>query len=582
VKYAKLSGKKVRVSGYRFPFNTNGTKCRHTWEDLYSSQDEILISLLPLDVAIDLPSIQGAFSPGEGLLQLIKPLPETISNNQMLCKIGTAITTEQMRQWCLANNWAVPVDVVIVETTYGGTISAICHGGGLAHKTLSDLVTDVEFVDANGEVRTVSDPELLKAASGAFGVMGVITAYTIRLDKMTYAAMRPANVPVELAVPPPQEYIDAARKGDPKYKWIKDLIAKHSQQTIDDATAKFIKSCETDYFLEWIWFPLASDVWVNTWNNDGLESQSKQIPSDFLAFIQWLEGWLAEVILNWSVLQALPGELQAKLFAFISLAQVSNVQPGDPTCISPFWQADIVVTTQMTNGLHFRRGLQNMQFYDMEWFLTIPPAPKATSAPTNDAVQVKRDWTITQKAWWDGILLMEENPGAIRIALEMRIMNGSDIYLAPQRGNDLGTTCIEYITTFNTPLQDWVSMCQNVTDKWVSYTDPSTGKRLRARPHWAKQWSFLTMPDDQGLPLQGTKWARTVYKAEISLFMDALKKIGEGAGFTVDDLRARFGNGFLESILWGAPDPVVVLKPSDDISRGVINRIKKFFRSCFS
>lgn len=235
----------------------------------------------------------------------------------------------------------------------------------------------------------------------------------------------------------------------------------------------------------------------------------------------------------------------------------------------------------MTNGLHFRRGLQNMQFYDMEWFITIPPASQATSTLSNNTV-VKRDWSITQKAWWDGILLMEENPSAIRIALEMRIMNGSDVYLAPQRGNNLGTTCIEYITTFNTPLQDWVAMCQKVTDKWVSYTDSSTGKRLRARPHWAKQWSFLTMPDEQGLPLEGTKWARTVYKAEISLFMDALKKIGENAGFTVDELRARFGNGYLESILWDGPDPIVVLKPSDEVSRGVINRIKKFFKSCFS
>ena len=323
----------MRVSGYRLSFQILVANRRHTWEDLFSSQDDILISLLPLDVAIDLPSIEGAFSPGEGLLQLIKPLPETISNEQMLCKIGAATTTEQLREWCLANDWAVPVDVVIVETTYGGTISAICHGGGLSHKTLSDLVAEVEFVDANGELRTVSDPELLKAAAGAFGVMGIITAYTIRVDKMTYAAMRPARVPIELAVPPPQEYIDAARKGDPKYKWIKDLVAKHSQKTIEDATAKFIKTCEKDYFTEWIWFPLANEVWINSWNNDGIQADSQQIPSDFSAFIQWLEGWLAEVILNWSVAQALPGELQAKLFAFISLLQVSNVQPGDPTRI---------------------------------------------------------------------------------------------------------------------------------------------------------------------------------------------------------------------------------------------------------
>jgi hypothetical protein len=35
---------------------------------------------------------------------------------------------------------------------------------------LFDLVAEVEYVDPNGKLRMVSDPELLKAASSAFGV----------------------------------------------------------------------------------------------------------------------------------------------------------------------------------------------------------------------------------------------------------------------------------------------------------------------------------------------------------------------------------------------------------------------------
>ena len=223
-----------------------------------------------------------------------------------------------------------------------------------------------------------------------------------------------------------------------------------------------------------------------------------------------------------------------------------------------------------------------MQFYDMEWFIRIPPKTSSVASTSTSQTVSQRDWTITQKAWWDGILLMEANPSAIRIALEMRIMSGSDILLAPQRGNTLGTTCIEYITTFNTPLNDWVDICQKISDKWVSYTDPSTGKRLHARPHWAKQWSFLTLPDDQGLPLKSIQWARAMYKQEISMFMDTLKKIGESAAFSVDDLRARFSNRFLESILWNAGDPVIVLKESDEVSRRIINKIKGWLKSCFS
>ena len=40
-------------------------------DELFSSNNEILISLLPLDVATEPPSIDGQFSPGQELLQLI-------------------------------------------------------------------------------------------------------------------------------------------------------------------------------------------------------------------------------------------------------------------------------------------------------------------------------------------------------------------------------------------------------------------------------------------------------------------------------------------------------------------------------
>src|SRR5208282_4331146 len=177
----------------------------------------------------------------------------------------------------------------------------------------------------------VSDPELLKAASGALGLLGVVTAYTIRLNKMTYAAMRPVRIPIELAIPPPQEYIIAAKNGDPKYKWIKDLVAQHSQETMDKALDDFIRRAENDYYAEWYWWPLQRDVWVNTWNNDGLEAESKTIPSDFQAFLQWLEEWIAELLSEWPVWQAVPGELQAKLLAFFALTQLPNVTDNDPS-----------------------------------------------------------------------------------------------------------------------------------------------------------------------------------------------------------------------------------------------------------
>jgi hypothetical protein len=197
---------------------------------------------------------------------------------------------------------------------------------------------------------------------------------------------------------------------------------------------------------------------------------------------------------------------------------------------------------------------------------------------TTHATGIKRDWTITQKAWWDAILLMHANPSVVRVALEMRIMGGSDIILSPECGNALGTCSIEILTTLDTPHNNWLRFCQKVTDKWLSYQDRSTGKRLLARPHWCKQWSFLNLPDDQGGNLKAVDWMREVgYKDEIPKFMNTLKRIGEGAGFTLDDLRARFGNRFMDSIFWdGSQSATVIARPQEHRNRFLM-WLKKLF-----
>jgi hypothetical protein len=225
--------------------------------------------------------------------------------------------------------------VIIVETTFGGTISAMCHGAGINNPTLSDLVTEVEYVDANGEVRTVIDPGLLRTASGALGLLGVVTAYTVRLHKMTYTSMRPQRIPVELAIPHPQEYIDAARGGDKRYEWIQELISPHDDEALAKARTDFVNRAETDYYAEWFWFALQSDVWVNTWDNTGSESEAVDSPSDFEAFLQWLEEWLVEVITSWALWQLLPGDVQAKLLGFLALALFPNVTENDPPSTVP-------------------------------------------------------------------------------------------------------------------------------------------------------------------------------------------------------------------------------------------------------
>ena len=71
--------------------------------------------------------------------------------------------------------------------TIGGVNGPICHGAGITHKTLSDYVRRIEYVDCIGEIRTIEDHVHIKAAAGAFGLLGVVTHITFELDAMTYA-----------------------------------------------------------------------------------------------------------------------------------------------------------------------------------------------------------------------------------------------------------------------------------------------------------------------------------------------------------------------------------------------------------
>ena len=100
----------------------------------------------------------------------------------------------------------------------------------------------------------------------------------------------------------------------------------------------------------------------------------------------------------------------------------------------------------------------------------------------------KVDYTNVQRAWWDAILKCYENADACpqRMPLEMRIMGGSDMTMAAQRGNKLGTCCIGVLTLENAA-KIWPPYAQSVLDQWMTYTD-AEGNKLKTRPHWAKEW----------------------------------------------------------------------------------------------
>jgi hypothetical protein len=508
ITWAASHGKSVRVSGYR-----------HTWGDLYSNDGEVLISLLSLSVVAELPAQEPPIDPGNEL-QGIK-ITGTLDVNgatKALCRIGAATTNEQFRRWCLDPaggnlTWTVPLNVIMVEITWGGSNAPVCHGAGWRNETLSDLVAAVEFVNARGQIQVVDDPAQLRTASGAFGLLGVVTAITLKLDPMTFAKLEPLKKRVALAVPPVSR--DEV-PGNIDMSGVTDA-------NLAVARADFIRRCGQDYYAEWFWFTFQTDCWINTWRNDGNKADSVDYPSPLQTDFQALQEYLAGLMIESEPFSWLRETWQATL---LGTGAMTLLPDGE------------TVTTPLIDALHFRRGIQNMRVLDMEWEIPIPARADDPLAP---------DWSICQKAWWAVIRevsrLEQLGKAPMRLTLEMRVMGGSGVTMAPQFGNSLGTCAIEVLTTIDTDPGDWAAFMQSITDAWTGLID-ADGRLLNVRPHWAKQWRGLEV---RGMPIND--YLRTVaYKDRFPEFRSGLTAVAEAGGTTVKDMQRLFSNSLINEV----------------------------------
>jgi hypothetical protein len=234
---------------------------------LYGSDEDILIMFQPYHSLVNLPHNPDSEWTKEQSELVGIDIVTAVANrvpppHKKFCKIGAGATNEQFRKWCFDNKLvSLPLNVIMVEITFGGSNAPICHGAGFSTQTLSDLVEEVEYVDAKGGIQTVHDKEELRAASGCFGLLGIVISLTLLVDDMCVAEMKPIAVDVALAIPPPKGYLIP--------KDIADEMRKNNigEEELEHARKKFIRRCKEDYYLEWFWFPYNSKVWVNTWSS---------------------------------------------------------------------------------------------------------------------------------------------------------------------------------------------------------------------------------------------------------------------------------------------------------------------------
>jgi hypothetical protein len=166
--------------------------------------------------------------------------------------------------------------------------------------------------------------------------------------------------------------------------------------------------------------------------------------------------------------------------------------------------------------------------------------PSSASSPSGP----RPDYTIVRRAWWDIIsLCYRDSSTPMRLTLELRIMGGSDLLMAPQNGNTWGTASIEVLSIPDAVRDDeWVPFLQEVVDKWSEYKGVmkigGEEELLNLRPHWAKEWDQVRIRGKEA-----KEYLRDVaYKERIPEFRDVLTGIGREQGWGLADLKGRFSN----------------------------------------
>ena len=57
--------------------------------------------------------------------------------------MGSATLNSHYFDWALATNWTLPSNTIQLLMSIGGAAMPMCHGGGLAHKTIADRIIKI-------------------------------------------------------------------------------------------------------------------------------------------------------------------------------------------------------------------------------------------------------------------------------------------------------------------------------------------------------------------------------------------------------------------------------------------------------
>ena len=143
---------------------------------------------------------------------------------------------------------------------------------------------------------------------------------------------------------------------------------------------------------------------------------------------------------------------------------------------------------------------------------------------------------LIEKSEADGVF-------AVDMALELRIMGGSNVLMAPQYGNKHGTLAIEPVSTRIVHKEVWEDFKEKLAEVWMNYKDYD-GTHLVSRVHWAKE-SPRTVSID-GVKYNTIEHWQNIYKENMTNFFNILDSLNEDV--SIQDIFNLFSNNYLDNL----------------------------------
>jgi D-arabinono-1,4-lactone oxidase/FAD binding domain len=328
-----------------------------------------------------------------------------------------------------------------------GFVAAGCHGTGWNYQTVSDFITEIEFVAADGQVHVFSDettPNEMAAARVNLGLLGLITKVTLRVEPLYRLHDE------ELAVP------------------TATVMGLNGQ---DDPTNLHKLVTENEY-VELFWFPgsgFDGEIWVKKFNRT--EEAVRDVPPR-------PDGWIdqyADQIMSWTA--------ENPLLWYILLPAIWSTIRGRITPI------------EGTHG--FVAEAPKVLFYadqafpilDLEVAIPIPSTGPGT-------------WDLRNvvKAWYAALNYANKNQGKFPLTtcLHARFTKASQSLLSPAySANKEDRVCwMEILSAYPKAEPDpnkrtdamapHLAMINEIMPLWIG--------GMNGRPHWGKNWQYIKPP----------------------------------------------------------------------------------------